>query len=356
MFGGVPIVETVEIMPREKNTRAEVFQFIADELEAVRTDLLASWPAENNGRLTTGAADAILANLYLNAAVFTNDAPSATTYNSCTSVQVGGQTACDAAIDAADRLLINNPNYMLATDWRSSFEWDNFTSMENILVTKHTSEDGLGLNFIHRALHYNQFDPSPWNGFAALAETYSAFDADDERRQIFLEGPQFHVETGDPVFERNGAPLIFTVDIVDETQAGEAEGTRIMKYPPDPNHVSQNNGNDFAWFRLGEMYLIKAEASFELGNAPEALALLNTLRARVFEPDEPLAAVDHDVILQERLFELTGEAKRRQDLIRFGRFTQAWSFKAQGAPYLVLMPIPQTQLDANPLLVQNTGY
>ncbi len=318
MFGGVPIVETVEIMPRAKNTRAEVFQFIADELEAVRAVLHASWPAENNGRLTTGAADAILANLYLNAAVFTNDAPSATTYNSCTSVQVGGQTACDAAIAAADRLLINNPNYMLATDWRSTFEWDNFTSLENILVTKHTSEDGLGLNFIHRALHYNQFDPSPWNGFAALAETYNAFDADDERRQIFLEGPQFHVETGDPVDDRAGNPLVFTVDIVDETQAGEAEGTRIMKYPPDPNHVSQNNGNDFAWFRLGEMYLIKAEALFELGNAPEA--------------------------------------KRRQDLIRFGRFTQAWSFKAQGAPYLVLMPIPQTQLDANPLLVQNTGY
>jgi len=356
MFGGVPIVETVEIEPREKNTRTEVFEFISAELNAARADLPESWPAQDHGRMTKGAADAILANMYLNAGVFANDAPSATSYNSCMSVQVGGQTACEAAIAAADRLLINNPNYALAANWRSSFEADNFTSTENILVTKHLAEDGLGLNFIHRALHYNQFDPSPWNGFAALAETYNAFDANDERRQIFLEGPQVNVLTGDPVDDRAGNRLIFTVDIIDETQAGEGEGTRIMKYPPDPSHVSQHNGNDFAWFRLGGIYLIKAEAELELGNSGPALALLNTLRERVFDPDQPLAAVDRDVILQERLFELTGEAKRRQDLIRHGRFTQAWSFKGQGAAYLVLMPIPQTQLDANPLLVQNTGY
>ena len=80
------------------------------------------------------------------------------------------------------------------------------------------------------------------------------------------------------------------------------------------------------------------------------------LRARVFEPDEPLLAIDRDAILQERLFELTNESKRRTDLIRHGRFTLAWSFKDAGAPHLVLMSIPQTQLDANPLLTQNPGY
>ena len=29
---------------------------------------------------------------------------------------------------------------------------------------------------------------------------------------------------------------------------------------------------------------------------------------------------------------------------------------AEDAPFRVLMPIPQTQMDANPLLVQNPGY
>jgi len=261
----------------------------------------------------------------------------------------------EAASEVADRLL-NSPYYQLATDWSSNFEPDNFQSVENILVTKHTTESGLGLNFVMRALHYNQISPTPWNGFAALAETYNAFDATDQRRDIFLQGPQFNLDTGDPADDRTGARLVYTVDIADETQATEGEGTRIVKYPPDPNRVSWEHGNDFAWFRLGEMYLIKAEAEFERGNDGDALTLLNTLRERVFDPDQPLAAVDRDVILQERLLELTGEAKRRQDLIRHGRFTQAWSFKQPGAAHLVLMPIPQPQLDANPLLVQNTGY
>jgi hypothetical protein len=83
---------------------------------------------------------------------------------------------------------------------------------------------------------------------------------------------------------------------------------------------------------------------------------LNTLRERVFEPDEPLAAVDRSVILAERSFELTNEGKRRMDLIRHGMYTLAWEHKPAGASHLVLMPIPQPQLDANPELVQNPGY
>jgi hypothetical protein len=267
----------------------------------------------------------------------------------------GGQDACAAAIAAADRIMTSG-QYTLASTWSANFAADNMTSTENIMVAKHAPVTGLGLNFIMRATHYNQFTPSPWNGFAALAETYNAFDADDQRRAIFLEGPQFNLETGDPVNDRSGAPLVFTVDIQNETQAGEGEGTRILKYPPDPSHVEQNNGNDFVWFRLGEIYLIRAEALLESGNAGEALGLVNQIRERVFEPDEPLGAVDRDALLNERLFELTAEAKRRQDLVRHGRFTQPWSFKVAGGPHLVLMPIPQTQLDANPMLVQNPGY
>lgn len=357
VFGGVPIVTGVELEARAKNTRAEVYQFVVDELNAARTDLPDSWEAADHGRMTKGAANAILASTYLNAGVFTIDAPSVTGYNSCTTVA----GACDAAIEAADRIL-NSGQYSLATEgnWRSSFEPDNSASPENILVVKFQSQSGLGLNFPMRVLHYNMFTPSPWNGFAALAETYNAFDADDERREIFLEGLQVDLDDGGPVCERpgcaqGGVPLVFTVDIIDETAAGEGEGTRILKWPPDPNRVAQENGNDFAYFRLGGIHLIKAEAQLELGTG-DPLSILNMLRARVFDPDEPLTVVDRDAILLERLFELTNETKRRQDLIRHGKFTLAWSFKPAGASHLVLMPIPQPQLDANPLLTQNTGY
>ncbi len=357
MFGGVPIVTTPDIEARPRNTRAEVFQFIADELEATRTVLPDRWVSpQHHGRMTKGAANAILASLYLNAGVFTNDAPNATAYNSCTGVQVAGQTACAAAIAAADRI-INSGQYSLAANWRSNFAPDNSASPENILVAKHSNETGLGLNLVMRALHYNQLNPTPWNGFAALAETYNAFDADDQRRAVFLVGPQVNLDNNQPALDRQNNPLVFTVTIANETQATEGEGPRILKYPPDPDRTAQYNGNDFAWFRLGEIYLIKAEALNEqTPGSGEALQLLNTLRARVFEPDEPLPAATRDVILRERLFELTGEAKRRQDLIRHGKFTQPWSFKAQGTARLVLMPIPQSQLDANPMLTQNPGY
>jgi hypothetical protein len=92
MFGGVPIVEDTELGERAKNTRAEVFQFVTDELIAAYADLPASWPAAEHGRMTKGAAAAILASAYLNAGVFTTETPNATSYNSYTGVTVGSAT------------------------------------------------------------------------------------------------------------------------------------------------------------------------------------------------------------------------------------------------------------------------
>jgi len=360
MFGGVPIVTDIEIKARPRNTRTEVFQFIESELLEARADLPDVWPAASHGRLTKGAADAILASMYLNAGVWMKETGvSAVAYNTCLGVLVsGGADACQAAIDAADRI-INSGQYSLAANWRSNFTADNQASPENIMVVNFTNKPDVGLNFIMRALHYNQLsNAQPWNGFATLAQTYNAFDANDQRRQMWLAGPQTNVETGAPVNDRAGNPLVFTTTITDITQATEGEGPRFYKYPADPNRPEgQLNGNDYAHFRLAEIYLIKAEALNEqTPGSAAALALVNTLRARVFNPAQPLAAIDRAALLRERLFELATEGRRRQDLIRHGRFIEAWEFKPAGTANLILMPIPQTQIDANPLLVQNPGY
>lgn len=351
LFGGVPIVTDVAIEARPRNTRAEVFNFIESELNATRTVLPATWPAAMNGRLTRGAADAILASLYLNAEVFTGTVTAA-------GLQRGGARWQDA-VDAADRV-INSGVYSLASNWRSNFTADNHLSPEIIMAVKFIPAGGLGLNFLMRALHYNQFTPSPWNGFATIAETYNAFDPNDQRRQIFLEGRQFNLETGAPVNDRAGNPLIFDPAIPDPTQAGEGAGVRIAKWPVDPNHVAQENGNDYAHFRLAEVMLVKAEALNELGRTGEALVLLNAVRARNFASPQPVTVTAQaDVrtaIMNERLFELTAESKRRTDLIRYGRWTSTWFNKTVTEPYKVLMPIPQTQIGTNPQLEQNPGY
>ena len=354
MFGGVPLAEDIAVTPRERVSRDSLFRYIEAELLASRENLPVTRPAADYGRVTKGAADAILANMYLNAEVFTGTVTAA-------GLEKGAARWQDA-IDAADRVL-NAGVYSLAANWKDNFSPNNESSPEMILVLRALAQDGLGTNFLMRATHYNQTTgPSAWNGFATLAETYNAFDDADLRKSIFLVGPQVNFTTGQPALDRSGAQLVYTPEIADETQATESEGARLVKFAPDPARVGEHSGNDFPYFRLAEMYLIKAEALNELGQTGAAIDLVNQLRARVFSPPKPLdagaytQATARDAILQERLFELAGEAKRRQDLIRHGKFTNPSEFKAQSEPYKILMPIPQTQLNTNPLLVQNPGY
>jgi hypothetical protein len=364
LFGGVPIATTSEIKERPRESRDSVFKFIESELLAVRANLPITRTAANNGRVTRGAADAILANMYINAGVFKKDGAAGgidpIAYNSCAGVTVaGGLTACQAAVNRVDSILNSTAVYALADTFVKSFRADNNLSKENIFVVKFSAQTDLGFNMVMRTLHYNQYSPSPWNGFSVLAQAYAQFDPLDDRRKAFLVGPQVNVLTGQPVEDRAHNPLVFTTTIANVTSATEGEGARIYKWPADPNHVAQNNGNDFAWFRLAEMLLIKAEAEFNgATGTSNPLALLRTVRARAFASDT-LSAVTLPVILRERLFEFASEGKRRQDLIRFGAYTKSWEFKTNPEgqePKRVLMPIPQGQIDANPLLTQNPGY
>ena len=356
MFGGVPLVTDTKVEAHAKASRDSVFRFIEAELKAARADLPVSRSADQAGRVTKGVADAILASLYLNAQVYTG------------TVGAGGLTKGTArwqdAINAADAV-INSGQYSLSTDWRKNFSPDNHDSKENIFFISNTdAQPDLGMNFPHRTLHYAQLNVQggPWNGFAAVAETYNAFDPADARRNIFLVGQQKSFDTGLNVNDRAGNPLIFTINIANETQATEAEGPRYNKFSPKPGIPSgSSEPNNFPFFRLAEMYLIKAEALNELGQPDAAIAQVNIIRARQFSPAKPLAlgqgqAATRTAIFNERWFELTGEGKRRSDMIRAGTFVDARRFKGTSAGYKILFPIPQTQIASNPQLTQNPGY
>jgi len=358
LFGGVPIVEKTILVAPDGNTRAQVFSFIESELNAARPALPEKWSADMHGRMTKGAADAILASLYLNARVFSGTVTA--------TGLTPGAAKWQEAVDASDRI-ISSGTYSLASNWQSNFTASNHQSPEIILPVKFLNATDLGLNFLMRALHYNQYSPTPWNGFATIAETYLAFDPQDQRRQIFLEGQQVNLVTGAPINDNQGNPLVYTTDFPSRTGTApgpdntfDYAGVRIVKWPVDAARVQQNAGNDFAYFRLAEIYLIKAEALNELGRTAEALLLVNQIRARVFATPEPVPPTTQagfrDVILRERLFELTAEGKRRQDLIRHGKFLLPWYNKLQREPYRILMPIPQSQVEANPKLAQNPGY
>src|SRR6266849_821124 len=110
MFGGVQLATTSEVKARPRETRDSIFKFLESELLAVRPDLPLTRDAGNSGRITRGVVDAMLANMYINAGVFTKEGAgaggiNATGYNSCTGITVaGGKGACQAAVDRVDSL------------------------------------------------------------------------------------------------------------------------------------------------------------------------------------------------------------------------------------------------------------
>jgi hypothetical protein len=100
-------------------------------------------------------------------------------------------------------------------------------------------------------------------------------------------------------------------------------------------------------------------------NMSDALSYVNLVRSRASANAITMTDLDLDFIIDERGRELNLEGHRRTDLIRFGKFTGGsylWPWKgntAEGAAIpetYNLFPIPQSALDANPNLQQNTGY
>ena len=285
MFGRAPLIgdEEGEFLPDIDNppaaeSRATLFAFVETELLEARAALPAQQPQV--GRFGTDVVDAMLASLYLNAQVFSGE------------VSQGGLSRGQARWqDAFDRAngLINSGRYSLDPDFFDVFEVDNENNPEHILTIQHLAETGLGNVFGNRALHYNSTPSGAWNGFSTLAENYQRFDG-DPRQAMYLQGPQVNLITGEPIFERNNGPrLDFTLDFnqrtdrsqISITDASENSGARPNKFPPDPEESGAfSHGNDYPWFRLGEMYLIRAEAAFEMGQAGQALQDVNRVRQR----------------------------------------------------------------------------
>lgn len=127
---------------------------------------------------------------------------------------------------------------------------------------------------------------------------------------------------------------------------------------------------DFPLFRLADVYLMYIEAHLRggAGAVPaDAESYINAIRTRANNPQNNLTLADLnlDFILDERSRELHWEAHRRQDLIRFGKFTGGaynWTWKGNGTngialpEHMKLFPIPSASLASNPNLTQNAGY
>ncbi len=155
---------------------------------------------------------------------------------------------------------------------------------------------------------------------------------------------------------------------VDFTTEGSLHnaGYRFSKYQfshTAPNCCSYSSV-DLVLVRLGEIYLMSAEAKLRKGDNAGALADINTLRAsRNARPDQTPAAltsIDMDILYRETGFELYWEGFRRNYQIRFGKYEDSWTEKTDTDVFKRLFPIPQKAIDGSSseagFLEQNQGY
>jgi hypothetical protein len=348
VFGRVPIT-TQPGVSAPQATRAQVYAFVESELLAALPNLPSG--KQDYGRVSKGAANALLARLYLNANVYK------------------GSPEWQKAIDAADEV-INSGVYSLSSDYAKVFSPDNVENVEHIFVAPFDEATGGGMNIAQMTLHYPsqltyRLAQQPWNGYSTLEAFYNSYSATDKRRaNNFIVGPQKDVN-GNPILdlafdkgdpdgpEINYTPAINMLAPNGSRQAGARLGKFSFKIGQNPDM-----DNDFPLLRYGEVLLNKAEAVARLNNNfsnATTLALVNQLRARAGVPN--FTTMTEGDMLAERGRELFQEALRRTDLIRFGAWGNAWWEKpSHNDSFKNLMPIPAEQLVANPSLTQNPGY
>jgi hypothetical protein len=191
---------------------------------------------------------------------------------------------------------------------------------------------------------------------------YGLYDATDMRNSPWNLRRRFYYN--DPTNANFGKPVPFnSADTVFKIMPHTTKW-----YQFDPNDVfGFAMVKDFILMRLGETYLLLAEAQFKQGKTTEAAATLTTLRARSNASAVTAPQVTLDFILDERVRELVGEENRRMTLMRTGTLVTRTLALNSGSvlnPVTglsatnLLMPIPQSEIDLNKdaKLDQNPGY
>jgi hypothetical protein len=353
MYGNVPFVTEADApsknLPKQIN-RADLFAYIESELKAIEPLLK---PARQGpyGRADQAAAQTLLAKLYLNAEVYTGTAR----YTDCL-------TYCNKVL---------GEGYALAPEYRLLFLADNNIKAASEIIFPITS-DGLveqvygGTTYlVHasiggRMVGGNYGVSSGWAGNRSrknLPLLFTSASGNDSRAMFFQVGQSLEIK--DLTQFTDGYAVTKWKNVTSTGQAGsDPQGTFV--------------DTDFPLFRLGDVYLMYAEAVLrggQGGNQTQALTYVNALRDRAYGNQSGRVTAANltapNFILDERGRELYWEGSRRTDLVRFGRFTTAaylWPWKGGVAAgqavsdNLNIFPLPSTDIVANPTLKQNPGY
>jgi hypothetical protein len=306
-------------------------------------------------------------------------------------------------------LVIAEGNYSLESNYFDNFKVDNQGSKENIWCVFYDKSYSKGMQFHMMSFHYSSKEDfglknQPWNGYCGSHKIIGLYGKGDKRIDSWARGqmkgsvdvsldsetykkmPEYvrrpdnyptlaEVEAA----EAAGTPIMVTfpcyfTDTLTTFENDDAtkiynifEGPRFKKFAVE-NGVGDHMSNDFPIFRLADAYLMKAEALLQTGDKAGAIEAANVVRARAGA--EAYTDLTLAELCNERCRELLWEGHRRQDLIRFNRFTgeqswasptadeaNLWVFRTTEASpeYKKIFPLPDFIID-NYAYPQNEGY
>ena len=374
LFRNVPILTAITAALPLQSTPDELFAFIEGELTAIEPDL--ADPMMNEyGRADKAAAWMLQAKLFLNA-------------ESQGITISGGRNPFTETAVACQKII--SAGYSLAPTYKHLFMADNhqFATTEFIFTLP---QDGIKSQswgsttfLVHGALGRRMVDKKDdadnttayptedldlygvsggWGGMRTTSAMVAKF-----------AGPTIPT-TQDPRanFYTNGQTLDIT-DLLDFSEGYAVPKFSNVTSGGDPGSNVTHCDTDYPLFRLGDVYLMYAEAVRRGGTGDLALATtnVNLLRERAFGNTSAnilQAQLTLDFILDERVRELHWEGSRRLDLIRYGYFSNRvsgsellWPFKGgidigtSIDKHLEILPLPASDLEANPNLIQNIGY
>lgn len=372
-FGNIPYTSSLAENGYEavQNTRAEVF-------DSIMTDLTKYVPQASEqkiySRVNKYVGWMVLSKMYLNAEAWgvagkAKFAPSA-------------QECYEKAALYADSV-ITNGGYILEPDYFTNFKVDNQGSKENIWCVFYDASFSKGMQFHMMSLHYASQNSyglknQPWNGYCTTHKVIGLYGEGDNRIKSWERGQQYDksgaalsvevsVDSATYVLmpeyvrkpkdwpqsievfrtkerlDKDGKlvggkldstlkfnfPAYFTDTVTTLTNNGKFkvynifEGPRFVKFQIQEG-VGDHMSNDFPIFRLADAYLMKAEALMRANGdkaTQEAVDAANQVRSRAGAKAYSIADLTLDELCNERCRELMWEGHRRQDLIRFGRYT-----------------------------------
>lgn len=328
----VPLVTAYDVNARPaRATQQEVFSFVLTELDKAEKELSDVPSVPSSPTITPGAVQALRARVFLT------------------------MQRWNEAYTEASKLIESGAYTLLSDPAKLAKMWHSDASSPEVILMLFASKSGEAPNGMGLYSGFRRADSSYRPAYLPTQWLVDLYEPADSRRAIYFT--QRTVKLRD---DNTPPPNVWMVN----------------KYPGNPALVAGENKylHSPKPLRLAELYLIAAEAAFELNAEANSLAALNALRqSRSLGTISATGGALLQAIREERTRELAFEGMRLWDLRRWGeRCTRR---AAQASDILITTPgelttgldmpnehpkfvwgFPAYDIVANPQLKQNPGW